>query len=758
MASGMRTLGRWWPLAVAIAGLSVLGIVAWRLATLDLDRGDKISSVVGAVVSIVSLGLSAVELFRRGQVPSAPVGAPITRAPGMTSLLLPARFTTFPLRGRDLLLAQSRAHRRVWPRGRRSSVWVLHGPGGSGKTALAVAIGEQTVRGGGQVWWVNATDAVRLSVALRQLALEIGAADHEVRDAWAGLRSAPDLVWGLLERYPRRWLLVFDGADDAGLLTAVDERVVDGRGWVRHVRSSRGRVVVTTRDGGETTWPQPWCEPWQVGSLAPDEGAQMLLDRSGPWAGDHEAAAALARHLGGLPLAMDLAGRYLGQARRLPVPGAVTDFAGYLRQLREATAILIGDDASILAQTWERSLELLEARGLTLSRSVLWTLAHFENASVPFWVLDPALLSGGDPDALRDTLQGLIDLGLLRLVGPIGSELAAVDVHPLIRAAGRNSQGGQVAALERAARLVAAADPGDPQDPTNWPRWQAITPHLLAITAAADPLSNEVIEAVVSATHRGLEHLAAVGMYASAASASAAMAARVSSRLGERHPTTISVRVGAARWAGLAGDAAAARAAFAALAEPVAAALGPNDPRTLRILFELASWTGEAGDPAGARDQLLDLLPARVRVLGPESPEVLTHIAECATWTEVAGDPATARDHLANLIPVVVRVLGPHDPECLRIQYELAVITGVAGDPVSARDRLAELLPAREHTLGAQHPRVLTHRAELARWTAEAGAPSDARRQLAALLSVSAATVGPQHPDTERIRAYLARL
>lgn len=122
--------------------------------------------------------------------------------------------------------------------GAGNTVFVLHGLGGCGKTAVACALFDHATRERGRVGlWVNASDQASLRGGMLAVAADRGARDGELMAARNGLRAAADLVWNYLDRSDLPWLLVLDNADDPAVLR-------DG-GWVR--TSPRGIVLVTTR-------------------------------------------------------------------------------------------------------------------------------------------------------------------------------------------------------------------------------------------------------------------------------------------------------------------------------------------------------------------------------------------------------------------------------------------------------------------------------------------------------------------------------
>ncbi|WP_346012482.1 hypothetical protein [Streptomyces sp. SID3343] len=146
-------------------------------------------------------------------------------------------------------------------------VFVLHGMGGCGKTAVAhaafhIATTENECVG----LWVDAGDRASLRSGMLAVAADRGAQEGELLAARSGLRPAADLVWDRLDRSADPWLLVLDNADDPTILR-------DGS-WLR--TSPRGTVLVTTRQAAGRWW--PGAELQHIGVLPREDAARVLCD------------------------------------------------------------------------------------------------------------------------------------------------------------------------------------------------------------------------------------------------------------------------------------------------------------------------------------------------------------------------------------------------------------------------------------------------------------------------------------------------
>ena len=679
--------------------------------------------------------------MRRKSYPG-PVTPP---AAGLTSLAVPAAIDAERVRGRAKLITElSRLYRRRFRS--ESRVRVLHGVGGSGKTTIALQAAQRLGRRGVTVWFVSAAEPTDLQTGMRQLARRLGADVHELDRDWAD--NAPDVLWRRLNAYPDRWLLIIDNADDLGLLAPAGEPVAGQRGWVRPVTTRRGALLITSRDGDQSGWGD-WCRLHPVGMVPTADGARVLRDLAGHRAGTAAQAAALADRLGGLALGLTLAGHYLADANQLPPPDAITSFDAYLGALdAHGVAEMLpgpgqapaGEPAdTVIAESWELSLDLLGQRGLAPARTLLRLLAVLADAPIPYQViLHPAalavspLFSGIDAAQLRGLLHALAALGLLDLdTGGTPQDLAdaqspaTLRVHPLIRAASLHdlsSSGQRPASLALAAGLLHRVITGSADDPARQPCWEHLAPHPIHLlrTAAAAGAEPGTIGAAAVAALRITEWLAAAGLDGVALTQAVSIRDIATSILGAEDPTVLEAVEAVAHRTGRVGEVAAARDQFAALLPIRERVLGPEYPDTLTTRADLAAYTGRAGDVVAARDQFAALLPIRERVLGPDHPGTLTARASLAGWTGQAGDVLAARDQCAKLLPISEWVLGPEHPDTLAVRADLAHWTGEAGDVVAARDQYAALLPIAERVLGPEHPETLATRNNVVFWRAQA--------------------------------------
>jgi hypothetical protein len=631
------------------------------------------------------------------------------------------------LAGREKLLAELEARLSgdgdTGPR-----VMALCGPGGAGKTSVALEYAHGQLGGVGVAWQFPAGDPAVLAAGFGELAARLGAGDDG--DPVAS-------VHGVLAASPAPWLLVFDNAP--GQASVAPFVPPDGP----------GRVLITSRN---PTWPPG--QALAVPVLGPEVAAEFLISRTGDT--DRRAALELAGELGGLPLPLEQCAAY--------AQASGDSLAWYLASFRQRRAGLLdrGEPAgyrATVATTWRLAFEDLQhtAPG---AAGLLRLLAFCAPEAIPLRLLlqpRPSLPErfGGDvapvlaplledPQAAGDAIAALRRYSL---ISP--PDDGSVSVHRLVQAVTAAQMPAELAGQWRQAAiaLIEEAIPAETAVAKTWPACAALLPHA---QAALDLTSGGI--------RRIAEYLGHSGSYPAARDLFQliANAYRDNDAYGAEHPDTLDARSDAARWTGKAGDAAAARDQYAGLLPVQQRALGREHPDTLSTRHELAHWTGKAGDAAAARDQYAALLPVQERVSGPEDPAVLGALHELADWTGEAGDAAAARDLFARLLPVQEQVLGREHPDTLTTWQNFAYWTGRAGDAVAARDLFARLLPVRERILGPEHPAVLGTLHELARWMGRAGDAAAARGLFAWLLPVRERVLGREHPDTLSTRRHLA--
>ncbi|MFC5667809.1 tetratricopeptide repeat protein [Kitasatospora misakiensis] len=705
--------------------------------------------------NVVQAGRADITL-RMPDPATPPAAVAVTVAPP-----LGLRDANRPLRGREETLDRLEAELAAAPTA-EGRLLALCGMGGCGKTAVALEIAARRSAAGCRVWWVEARNGPALEAALRAVARQAGADQEELERG-----DTADLLWSRLARLDTPWLLVVDNADDPALLDGPGT-LSAGTGWIRPA-TGPGAVLVTTRDSTRATWGPTarlhLLRPLTGGRL--DAAARILRDHAPATAGTDAEAHALAERLGGLPLALRLAGTYLDQANRTPppfrAPATPTTYTDYRRAWEDGLERL--DPGHALTRTWAMSVTLLEQRGLGHARALLELLASFADADLPYThLLTPDRLAEAGPLAALDGpavwqhLAALAALGLVDLPEAAPDTPPVLRMHPLVRDASRTP--GTAATAARI--LIDAAlgeDTGEPEDPEFWTVWRLLSPHLLDAFDRAEPArltEPALLEFTLAVNLTGC-HLLVEGLHARARTVFEAALAAGRERVGAAHPSTLVTRHNLALALRGLGELAAAWAEFEAVLAVERERLGDTHTGTLNTRHELACVLHAQGEFAAARAEFEAILEARSGALEDTDPVVLSTRHELACVLRDQGELTRARTEFAAVLEAWRRRLGENHPAVLTTRHELARVLHAQGEWAAARAEYLAVLEARGRQFtDSHHPHTLITRHELARLLRDQGELAQARTEFEAILAVERERYGDDHPDTLITRHSLA--
>jgi CRP-like cAMP-binding protein/tetratricopeptide (TPR) repeat protein len=730
-----------------------------------------------------------------------PVAAPLGRLPA-------------EVRGRDGLLDELRRALRPYP-WRASRAFVIAGMGGLGKSTIALEATRMARARGYRVWWVGAADTALLTGGMLEVLRELRAPESVLAPVREGAPTAPERTWEFLNGdhlAGRRWLLVFDGADNPAVLAGTDATTpADGTGWLRTDPS--GMVIVTTRNRD----PQVWGTRVILRELKPlddEAGAEVLRDLA-PDVADPAGyeARRLSRRLGGLPLALHLAGAYLGSSFARWASFAAYHDALDSVELPAALDDIEGpgaDTRATLQRTWDLSLDALAAEGRPQARRLLMVLSCFAPATpIPARLLQPqplADLLASRPDrtaarddlrGLREGLQGLSHTGLIEVSGSDGpGGLNAVTMHPVVADVNRRRLSA-LAATDRAAvqataagLLEAAAGGLEAARPSDWTAWRLLVPHVNAaidlLAADLDPavlarlltVSAACIEALLGGGRRAAaEKLAEANVMAAAYLSRddpAAMTARGQLALtlirrgrigeaemlyrdlladrrqvqGDDHPDTLATRHDLAAAIGLQGRYGQAEQLYRRLLDDDYRLLGPDHRHTLAARHNLARMIGRQGRYAEAEELCREVLADQRRLLGDTHPDTLATRHSLARIAGMSGRYSEAERMYRQVLDERRRVLGNDHPDTLSTRHRLARMIGLQGRYTEAEELCREILEDRRRLLGDDHPDNLATRHRLARMLGLQGRYADAEPLFRQVLAARRRTLGDDHPDT----------
>ncbi|POX39641.1 ATP/GTP-binding protein [Streptomyces sp. Ru73] len=655
------------------------------------------------------------------------------------------------LRDRTGLMERLRA--AVAP-GAGGQVYVLHGLGGCGKTAVAYTLFQHATSEAGRIGlWVNASDTASLRTGMLAVAADRGAGDGELTAARSGLRAAADLVWDHLDRSDRPWLLVLDNADDPAVLR-------DG-GWLR--TSPRGTVLVTTRQAARHWW--PGAELLQLGVLPKSDAAQVLCDLA-PEAGTLEEAEAVAERLGRLPLALTLAGGFL--AHQVIDPWTMAQYGANLDggegidpiDLLDQGAQVAGDSDSrhLVSSTWQFSLNALERQGLPESVTLLRLLSCWSGDPLPLSLLSGlAIEEALPPRRVEVALRGLLDQSLTELAPGTVRCLRTHGV--LLDSVSRDTPAEQRHRLvTAAARQLTAALPDVSERRRNDPVALLLAPHVTALltrSAAWAEVGQQAVVAVAEAALRLVVALHRDSDYASALTVVRAAVDLAVPRLGADHPVTLRLRERLGRVLFRIGRFEESEALHREVLAERERTLGHDALDTLTSCLALVYPLQHLGGPAECMPFIRRALAGRTAALGAAHPLTLqarTFLLDVPTGAELAAEV----DGGTELVEDCLRELGPDHPITVVSQVVHARALFHAGRPEAALTAAREAVAASGRLYGPDYPLSLNSRSLMSSVLHALGETAEAIEQGTAVVEGRTRTLGPTHPWTVEAEEFLA--
>lgn len=636
-------------------------------------------------------------------------------------------------------------------------VYVLHGLGGCGKTAVAYTIFNHAVTEANRVGlWVNASDPTSLRAGMLAVAADRGATDAELTGARAGLRPAADLVWHYLDRSGQPWLLVLDNADNPAILR-------DG-GWLR--TSPAGTVIVTSRQADARWW--PGAELLQFGVLPRDQAALVLHDLA-PDAGTIEDAAAIADRLGRLPLALILAGGFL--AHQIIDPWTLAD---YRRRLDNRTGLdpielidrgadaLGGGSRHLVGRTWQLSLDVLSAQGRSEAAHLLRLLACWAGDPLPLTVLTGAKLGSGlAPHRVESALRGLIDQSLTEV---IPGAVRCLRTHwVLLDSVARAIEPGQreQVAVE-AARLLLAILPQVPQRGSQEAHVTPLAPHAIELLrrTAIWSLRDHAGEAAAECALRLVTAIHRSGDYASALSLAREATGLAERCLGSDNVFTLRIKQRTAAALYRLGHFDESEMLLREVLYECEHTLGADDPDTLesclrlgRTLANMERWPEAFAITQRAVDGRMKLfgkyhpltILSRAYLLeyatGPDIKSIistgsdvaadsrqafgedhqLTAISEnCyASLLYRAGRASEAASHARRALSVYEQLIGPNHLSTVNTRGSLSILLAALGNYSEAIAHFEVVAEKKLEILGSDHPWVRGDKVLLEKWRKE---------------------------------------
>ena len=481
------------------------------------------------------------------------------------------------------------------------------------------------------------------------------------------------------------------------------EEVEAAREWLGRLSGGGARVLVTAR---RQDWPRDLgLDQLRLEVFSEEESRAFLREYLGEERATEAEWGELAERLGYLPLALELAGRYLEGYPTLSVADYLGEFEDALSHVsmrawdeeRGSPTKHDLDVAATFELSWKRVSDEAACRVFLLTGHCA------PNQPIPDDVLRQA--AELDEKAYGRGVHVLVSMGLLK-----GSDSGPM-IHPLLADFAR--------ALPDAAETLPALagalatlthqifETGLPD------RFAPLRSHVEAVVPAAEVVDPENAGVLWNNLSTHLQDVA---------------------------------------------DYRGAREALERAIPVTERAYGADHPNVASCVNNLGGVLRDLGDLAGARGCHERALGIDERVYGPEHPEVATDVNNLGLVLRAQGDLAGARGCYERALGIWRAAYGEEHPQVATAHNNLGRVMHDEGDLAGARGCFERALAIREATLGRDHPDTAISLWWLGTLERETGDAQKARAYFEEALRVFERVYPPDHPYIERVRAALDSL
>jgi tetratricopeptide (TPR) repeat protein len=482
------------------------------------------------------------------------------------------------------------------------------------------------------------------------------------------------------------WLLILDNADTPEAAAEVEKTLPQLQG---------GEVIITSR---VSNWSAA-VQSVELDVLAEEDAAAFLLERTESrrkkMLTDSEDAAAVARDLGGLALALEQGGAYVAKMR--------VSFSEYRRRWEE---VLAWHDPRLMryrksvATTWQTTIEELSQS----ERKLLNILAWLGPEPIPLSLLEGNIVGG---TAARDALTGLASWSLARWMAD-GEEFT---VHRLVQEITRQrlSDNEQQDSLEAAVTLLDRALPSPKWDQKGWQLWEQLAPHCRTLlnrlrAHVLEPKGTRIMNQLAVWLNNRAEHGEAEPLYRRAL-------AITEKSFDPDHPN---VAIGLSNLAWLLKNTnrlAEAEPLYRRALAITEKSFGPDHPNVARGLNNLAELLSDTNRLAEAEPLYRRALAIDEKSFGPEHPNVARGLNNLAWLLKDTNRLAEAEPLFRRALAIDEKSFGPDHPNVAIGLSNLALLLSATNRQAEAEPlyrQVLRILAEFGHRTGHEHPHFRT--------------------------------------------------
>ncbi|GCD43059.1 FxSxx-COOH system tetratricopeptide repeat protein [Streptomyces paromomycinus] len=618
----------------------------------------------------------------------------------------------------------------------------LYGISGVGKSQIAAEYAHRFGNDYDVVWWISATNRGAAREQLAELATRLGLpVGQELGDRIRAVHEA--LRVG---RPYRRWLLIFDSADD---MEQIEDLVPDGRGHVL--------ITTLTRDwSGSGSAQEIEVLPFtRIESVA-------YARRRAPRLTTMEADL-LAEAVQDLPLLLAQTAAWLDANPMAPKE--------YIELIRRGEPSLVGirisTDYPMAFQTsWAITLNTLRERS-PAAVELLKLFAFFAPDAIPVPMLArarrgdlPEYLAdlAAEPIAWNTALRRLTESTAVRL----DYQLAQTTSDPAVETAQMHrlyhrflrsdmAEDERDAMSATACRVLATADPQGPSDTRTWEQYAALIPHLEPAGVLDSP-ETAVQELLLNC----IEYLRVRGEYRIGLRLCEQFLSRWRNRIAPTQRTMLVVTHQHANMLRRLGRYREAEAVGSAIVEELTAEREPGDGALLRAQDGLAGTLMALGSYGHALEMFESVVRGRTELLGPEAPLTLSSRSNLASALSALGRYQDALELFGEVLLVWERELRARHHLTLGAAYSYARMLRLLGHYTDALSRQELNARLYRQIMGKHTPLTLRAEHNLALCLRRSGAVTQADALMGDVVERSRRVHGPRHPETLMMQANYA--
>jgi len=629
-------------------------------------------------------------------------------------------------KGRDAALVELR-QRLMGGEGRAVGLTArqaIHGLGGVGKTRLAIEYAWRHASDyENALLFVSARSPVDLRANLAELCNPLVLNLPEWNQPEEIIRLAAVFRW-LSEH--SGWLLILDNADTPEAAAEVEKTLPQLQG---------GEVIITSRVADWSTA----VHPVELDVLAEEDAAAFLLERTElrrkKILTDSEDAAAVARDLGGLALALEQGGAYVAKIR--------VSLSEYRRRWESRKEeVLAWHDEMLMkypksvATTWQTTIEELSQS----ERKLLNILAWLAPEPIPLSLLEGNIVDGADP---RDALAGLASWSLARWM----ADREGFTVHRLVQEITRQRLSGNEKhnALDSAVALLDRALPSPEWDQKGWQLWERLAPHCRTLLNdlrghVLEPKATRIMNQLALWLSDRAEHGEAEPLYR--------WALEIDEKsFGPDHPRVARDLSNLAKLLGETNRHDEAEALIRRALKIDEKSFGPDDPKVAIRLNNLAGLLYETKRHGEAEPLFRRALEIDEKSSGPDSPKVALRLDNLAQVLHSMSRFEEAERLSRRALAINEESFGPDHPRVARNLSNLASLLHATNRFTEAEPLSRRALEIDEKSFGPDHPRVAIRLSNLAELLGQTNRHDEAEPLIRRALKIDEKGLGPDHPN-----------